>query len=441
MSSPETQPDPEQNQPKESVEGQAQVPEIVDSGVSEVPDDAWTSTQSGTPVAELRIPAKPAEQPIDREAYQKEMLRRRKRQFRISVILFVLTFLSTTLVGSQFLQLIVLQAILDPNAAETILPALARMFPEAAHPVGSAYGWMWTVTKEGLTYSIPLMAILLCHEMGHYLQAVRHRVPASFPYFIPLPIPPLGTMGAVIFQGRGVADRKQMFDIAVSGPLAGLVVTLPVLYYGITKAHFAEVPATADVMRFGDPLIVRWMVELVLGPTPEGHDTILNGYLFAGWVGVFITALNLMPVGQLDGGHILYTLIGRRAHIIAVTVLLAGVAAMVYSGVYSYALLLVLLLLTGPRHPPTANDNVPLGTTRHIIGWLTMLFLIVGFTPQPIIVSDPAPAQEQQAPDPDRRIDLDEVDPNRLAEDKVKFTDESFCYSSIAPSSRSHSSG
>ena len=103
--------------------------------------------------------------------------------------------------------------------------------------------FMWDSVLSGLMYAIPLMSILFCHEMGHYLQSVRYRVPASFPYFIPLPLPPLGTMGAVILQGRGVATRRQMFDIAVSGPIAGLVVTIPVLLLGIYQSGYEKVVA------------------------------------------------------------------------------------------------------------------------------------------------------------------------------------------------------
>jgi membrane-associated protease RseP (regulator of RpoE activity) len=329
----------------------------------------------------------------------------------------VLTFLSTTLVGSNLMQITVLPALFDSDYADRLLPEMARAYPDPPAQADSALAWLWRVTREGLTYSVPLMTILLCHEMGHYLMAVRHRVPASFPYFIPMPIPPLGTMGAVIFQGRGVANRRQMFDIAVAGPLAGLVVTLPVLYYGITQAHFDDIPENGPGMRFGDPLLVRWLVEHVLGPIPEGQDTILNGYLFAGWVGVFITALNLMPIGQLDGGHILYTLIGRRAHKVALAVLFGGIAAMIYSGVFSYALLLFLLMLMGVKHPPTANDQISLGPGRHVLGWATLAFLVIGFTPQPIILSDGPPEQpEQRQFDPERRIDLEDVDPNQLVQ-------------------------
>lgn len=244
---------------------------------------------------------------------------------------------------------------------------------------------IWTVITQGLSYAVPVMSILLAHEMGHYLQAKRYGVPASLPFFIPMPLTPLGTMGAVIFQGRGVADRKQMFDIAISGPLAGLVVALPVTYFGMLNATVEPMANHQGTLEFGDPLIIQWMATMIHGAIPEGHTVMLNSMLFAGWVGIFVTALNLIPVGQLDGGHILYTLIGKRAHFVAMAVLWGAVGYMIWSGEFAYSLLIVLILLMGPRHPPTRDDTVPLGTFRIVVGWLTLAFIIIGFTLTPIV--------------------------------------------------------
>lgn len=243
----------------------------------------------------------------------------------------------------------------------------------------------------GLIYAVALMFILLAHEMGHYLQAKRYGVPASLPYFIPFPLPalnPFGTMGAVIVQGAGVADRKALFDIAISGPLVGLVFALPIAYIGVQQSEYAALP-DSSIVRFGDPLILKWMYTAKHGPIPEGADVLFNPLLFAGWVGIFITALNLIPIGQLDGGHILYTLIGRHAHRVAMLLLWGAIAYMVYTRYYAYSLMVLLLLLMGPRHPPTADDNVPLGTGRIVLGWLTLLFIVIGFTPVPLFLTEP----------------------------------------------------
>jgi len=238
--------------------------------------------------------------------------------------------------------------------------------------------------SSGLTYSCAVMAILLAHEMGHYLQARRYHVAASPPYFIPMPFTPLGTMGAVIIQYSGYADRKKLYDIAISGPLAGLVLALPIAWLGVQHSVVQPLPEGATV--FGDPLIMQWMYESVHGPLGENEDVVLNPLLFAGWVGIFITGLNLIPIGQLDGGHVLYSLIGKRAHTVAILVLGGAMAYMVYTSNYAFSLMILLLLFMGPRHPPTANDNEDLGWFRIVLGWLTLAFIIIGFTPNPISI-------------------------------------------------------
>lgn len=235
------------------------------------------------------------------------------------------------------------------------------------------------------TYGATLMTILLFHEMGHYLQSVRYHIPASFPYFIPMPITPIGTMGAVIVQGGHVADRKQMYDIAISGPLAGLIIALPAMYFGVVNSQIMEMPAGDNVIAFGNPLIVEWAVELIHRPLKAGEDIQLTPLLFAGWVGIFITALNLIPIGQLDGGHILYTLIGKKAHNVAIALLLGAILYMIFTSSPAYMLMIILLFLMGPRHPPTRDDTVPLGTFRIILGWATLAFIVIGFTPTPIV--------------------------------------------------------
>ena len=163
---------------------------------------------------------------------------------------------------------------------------------------------------NGLTFSGAVMLTLLAHEMGHYLQARRYGVPASLPYFIPLPISPFGTLGAVIVQAGGVANRKQMYDIAISGPLAGLVFALPITYIGITQETVVSTMGIPTTPIYGQPLLLQWMVAAVHGPNVSAQLFDPTPLMFAGWVGIFVTALNLIPIGQLDGGHILYTLIG-----------------------------------------------------------------------------------------------------------------------------------
>ena len=279
---------------------------------------------------------------------------------KLPLILFILTCLSTFVVGGF--------------SNHPIIPSQFALF--YAHFLD--IGWN-TFFFRGFSYAGPVMLILLSHEMGHYLQAKRYHIPATQPYFIPMPLTPFGTMGAVILQRGGVANRKQMFDIAVSGPLAGLIFAIPFAYWGLLNSTVV----IKQGFSFGEPLILQWMITLVHGPLAENQEVLLNPMLFAGWVGIFITALNLLPIGQLDGGHILYMLIGKKANIVARLLLVGAICYMVYSNEYGYSLLILLLVFFGITHPPTADDSVPLGPMRIIIGWLTLAFFVIGFTITP----------------------------------------------------------
>ena len=287
---------------------------------------------------------------------------------RWSVILFLLTCLSTFWVGllnyPQF----------PPEVNEaTYLDQLAHGGPQQELIVRSL---LWS----GFRYSAGVMGILLFHELGHYLQARRYRVPAISPLFIPMPFGPFGTMGAVIVQSPDHADRKAMFDIAITGPLAGLCVALPVAWLGVLQS---QIVTKAGPSPFGDPLILKWMIEAVHGPLGPNQDVLVNPLLMAGWVGVFITALNLTPVGQLDGGHILYCLIGRNAHAVAWAFVIGVVAYMAITNYWMFSMMVLLVVIMGVKHPPTTNDQVPLGWFRTVLGWLTLAFLVIGLNPRP----------------------------------------------------------
>lgn len=286
---------------------------------------------------------------------------------RTPIILFILTCLSTFIVGGYHQPFVP-----TPRGFMELYAAIQQI------------SWS-TFLTDGFSYAGPVMLILLSHEMGHYLQSKRYHIPATRPLFIPMPISPFGTMGAVILQRGGVANRKQMFDIAVSGPLAGLVFAIPFAYWGVLNSQVVTVVNHAGSYSYGDPLILQWMVSLVHGPLAKNQDVLLNPMLFAGWVGIFITALNLLPIGQLDGGHILYTMIGKKANLIARLFLTVGVIYMIYNNEFGYSLLILLLVFFGITHPPTADDSVPLGPMRIFIGCLTLAFFVIGFTVTPII--------------------------------------------------------
>jgi len=272
---------------------------------------------------------------------------------------------------------------------------------------------------HGLIYSACVMTILGCHEAGHFFQARKYGVYASYPFFLPMPVPPIGTLGAVIAMDSRVGDRKALFDIGISGPLAGLVPTLVFcvlgLQFGWSRVAMKDPVLALVSWEFGEPLLFKLATRLTFGPLPAGSDVFLGPMAMAGWTGLLITALNLFPIGQLDGGHILYAILRRRAHGIATLLLVAAIVSTVVFKLYGWSLMLVLLVLMGPRHPPTADDNVPLGVGRIVLGWLTLAFLPFGFTYEPI-VSVPQyqlepPTQERQfrpPPSDDQRWVWDE---------------------------------
>jgi membrane-associated protease RseP (regulator of RpoE activity) len=237
---------------------------------------------------------------------------------------------------------------------------------------------LWLGFIDGLTYAVPVMTILVCHEMGHFVQAWRNGVYASLPYFIPMPISPIGTFGAVIAMEPRRGDRRAVFDIGISGPLAGLVPTIIFLLVGL---HYSYV--VKGKPSYGEPLLMKFIINALFGSIPEGYKIAMHPMAFAGWVGLLITSLNLIPIGQLDGGHVLYGMIRHRAHEVAKYILIAAIVAVIALGYWQWSLMLILLTMMGIRHPPTADDDAPLGAGRYILGVLTLAFVIIGFTPTP----------------------------------------------------------
>ncbi len=242
-------------------------------------------------------------------------------------------------------------------------------------------GWRPAIV-DGLMYSGAVMTILLCHEMGHFLLACRYGVYASLPYFIPMPLTPIGTFGAVIGMEPRCGDRRAVFDIGISGPLAGLVPTLLFLWLGLQWSQYR--PDNGNDIVFGTPMLVNFLASSTHGPLPAKCFLAYHPVAFAGWVGLLITSINLMPIGQLDGGHILYGLFRKKAHLASVIVLAAAISASVALKLTTWWLMLGLITIMGTSHPPSSDDSVPLGAGRYVLGILTLAFLIVGFTPVPI---------------------------------------------------------
>lgn len=243
-----------------------------------------------------------------------------------------------------------------------------------------------TQVGDALLYAGPLMLTLTAHELGHYFQARRYRVPVTPPYFIPMPFAIFGTLGAVIGMKPHVGDRRALFDIGITGPIAGLIPALVFSFVGLKLSTVGDAAAAAadpGTFRIGTPILFDLLTEWSIGPLAATADVTLHPMAFAGWVGIFITALNLVPIGQLDGGHILYGLLRQKAHPLAAALLISAAIAVAITGTWMWTLMIVLVALIGPKHPPTANDSVPLGTSRIVLGWLALLFVPIGFTPVP----------------------------------------------------------
>ena len=245
---------------------------------------------------------------------------------------------------------------------------------------------------DAILFSMALMFILTCHELGHYIQSRRYRVQSSLPFFLPMPIGPFGTFGAVIAMDDEVPNSRALFDIGISGPLAGLIPTLIFLYYGIQWSHIG--PRQPCVFDFSDPLLFQWAVFWIFGHIPPDMTLHWHPVAFAAWVGLLLTALNLMPFGQLDGGHIFYALLGRKSVFFVYCIFIAAIIAVIWFQLWHWSLLLVLIMLIGIEHPPTANDAMRLTFFRRCLGWATLLFVFIGFTPAPLNPHDFDPSDK-----------------------------------------------
>ena len=236
----------------------------------------------------------------------------------------------------------------------------------------------------GFWYSLSLITILLAHEMGHFFMSRRHGVQASMPYFLPVPIPPFGTFGAIIKMKGRMSSRRALFDIGVAGPLMGLLITLPAIIIGLLLSDQVLTEKAEEGLRLGESLLFVLVEKAVLGDLPEGYDLCLHPVAYAGWVGLFVTALNLLPVGQLDGGHIAYALFGRKSRIVfgLTVIFLMGITIFFYMG---WTLMIVLVLLFGFRHPPPLDDVTPLDLRRKILGGVVFFLFILSFTPVPFL--------------------------------------------------------
>ena len=277
----------------------------------------------------------------------------KRHPYRIHIILFVLTVFTTLIAGA---------------------------LQEGAKLLDAPFSIV-----KGIPFSFTLISILLTHELAHYFASRRHGMTASLPYFIPgPPLPPMiGTFGAVIKTNPPIPDRRALLDIGVSGPLAGFIVSVIAIVIGLKFSRVAPLEEVRGVtVMLGDSLGFKLLSYLTVGDLPDKADIFLHPIAYAGWIGFFVTAMNLLPIGQLDGGHVVYAVFGRWHRIVSISMvlLLFVLGYMSWPGWYLWGFLTTVL---GTRHPPVFYPNIELDSRRKIIAWVTLIVFILAFTPEP----------------------------------------------------------
>ncbi len=297
---------------------------------------------------------------------------RPRHRYWLHGLLFLLTLLTTTIVGSGLAHAFAAGRPFDFGDFDG--------YVEAWHNPASLL--------DGLPFSITLLTILLAHEMGHYLAARYYRVDATLPFFLPAPTL-IGTLGAFIRIRSAILRKKILFDIGIAGPLAGFITLLLPMLIGVSMSKIVHhIPVKGDLL-FDTPLILR-AFEWIVFPHDQAADIYLHPVARAAWVGLLATALNLLPIGQLDGGHILYSFLGNRTKVLSRLFVIALAALGGYqlftSGFhigYMWLLWAVVLLFIGMRHPAIV-DPTPLGRTRSWLGFAALIIFLLTFTLAPI---------------------------------------------------------
>jgi len=281
------------------------------------------------------------------------------------VVLFALTVLSTTQAGGLHYA--------------SFTTAFSEQIPRIP---------LATLLLHGLWYSLSILAILGCHELGHYFACLYYRVDASRPYFLPMPFLLTGTLGAFIRIRAPIPGKRALFDIGIAGPIAGFLVAVPVLLIGMHMSNVVKVPADfrGEVFELGEPLLFKAAEWLTFGSIPNGYSVNMHPMAFAAWFGMLATALNLFPIGQLDGGHISYAVFGRRSTAVTMIMVpcLIGLSFVSTSWVVWTVLTVGMLLLFGPRHPRVVDEEIPLDRSRLWLAAFALLMFVLCFTPAPI---------------------------------------------------------
>lgn len=281
--------------------------------------------------------------------------------------MFILTVISTFFVGYLWAA----NYVLAGNNLETSPDFLSlRLF---LNPV---------LIKLSLIYSVALLTILLGHELGHYLTCRRYGIQATLPYFIPAPTI-IGTLGAFIRIRSPFTRKTELFDVGANGPLISFVLSVPALYIGLKLSRLVPALPRESSILFGEPLLLKVFVQLIFGKVAGNQDLILHPLAVAGWVGLLVTSFNLFPVGQLDGGHILYAALGEKTKKIAlpIVILLIILGLFYWAGWLIWALLIYLM---GLRHPAILDETQRLPRERKLVGVFIIIIFILSFIPAPV---------------------------------------------------------
>jgi membrane-associated protease RseP (regulator of RpoE activity) len=309
--------------------------------------------------------------PAPGNVYAPAPRRPERRLFGRALALFALTFLSVTTLSP----VMVLSSRTDVTTA---LPPFLTLDGIAA---------VWRspeLLRMGLAFSIPALLILLCHEMGHYVACRLYGIPCTPPFFLPVPVN-FGTFGAFIRIKAPIRSKRQLFDVGIAGPIAGFVALVPFLLYGIARSRPAPMSSAAhgmDLLLPGRCLAIELATRIFHGPLAPGTILDLHPTALAAWLGLFATALNLLPLGQLDGGHILYAATGRLQRRLALPFWLA--LALLGSLWRGWLLWCVIVLVIGLYHPPVYDESEPLDPRRRALAWVALLLFALCFMPAPI---------------------------------------------------------
>lgn len=279
----------------------------------------------------------------------------------LAISLFLLTLISTTIMGTIWVG--------------NLKPSLS--FKELFFQITS----LETIYK-GLSFSVPLLFILLCHELGHYFACRKYRVDATLPFFIPVPFG-IGTLGAFIKIKEPFPSKRILFDVGVSGPIAGFIASIPFAIIGIWTTKIVSFIPSENEILLQDPLFFKILIYLKFKPNLD-ETIILTPFIFAAWIGFLATMLNLLPFGQLDGGHIVYSLFGRfQRKIVFPLYLLLLFMGIYWLGWFFWA---VIIIIMNPFHPRSWDENLPIDKKRKIIGIIVLMIFILTFMPVPVKV-------------------------------------------------------